>query len=433
MTSSHTNGVSVDYTYDDLNRLSTIVDNRLGSGANTTTYTYDPANNLATVTYPNGLQSTLSYDQLNRLASLTSSVSGYDYQYGPTGNRTSSVEANGRALNWSYDGIYRLTNETVTSAPSGKNGSVSYGLDPVGNRLSDTSSLSGVSSSSATFDADDRLSTETYDGNGNTLTTGGKTFTYDSENHLMSMNAGAVTLVYDGDGNRVAKTVDGVTTRYLVDDLNPTGYAQVVEETVSGTVERQYTYGLQRISENQVLSSTWTPSFYGYDGAGTVRQLTSISGAVTDTYEYDAWGNKINSTGTTPNNYLYRAEQYDSDLGLYYLRARCYNPATGRFMSRDSEDGSAANPKTLHKYLYADGDPVNRIDPKGKDAFLNYLTEEGESEETVTSYAKSLNTFREELYNFCLEENLPIFESQGIETLAAYNLVKSLCAFWLVL
>jgi len=73
------------------------VDNRLGSGANTTTYTYDPANNLATVTYPNGLQSTLSYDQLNRLASLTSSVSGYDYQYGPTGNRTSSAEANGCA------------------------------------------------------------------------------------------------------------------------------------------------------------------------------------------------------------------------------------------------------------------------------------------------------------------------------------------------
>jgi hypothetical protein len=55
--------------------------------------------------------------------------------------------------------------------------------------------------------------------------------------------------------------------------------------------------------------------------------LTNAAGAVTDTYEYDAFGNKINSTGTTPNNYLYRSEQYDPDLGLYYLRARYYNPS----------------------------------------------------------------------------------------------------------
>ena len=61
----------------------------------------------------------------------------------------------------------------------------------------------------------------------------------------------------NGNGNRVAKTVSGVTTRYLVDDLNPTGYAQVVEELSGGAaVQRQYTYGLQRISQNQLVSST---------------------------------------------------------------------------------------------------------------------------------------------------------------------------------
>ncbi len=60
----------------------------------------------------------------------------------------------------------------------------------------------------------------------------------------------------------------------------------------------------------------------------------SIRSAATVTYDYDAFGNKVNSTGTTPDNYLYRGEQYDSDLGLYYLRARYYNPLAGRFMSR---------------------------------------------------------------------------------------------------
>jgi RHS repeat-associated protein len=209
--------------------------------------------------------------------------------------------------------------------------------------------------------------------NGSVLASGGKSFTYDAENHLTSMSTTGTTvsIVYDAFGNRVSKTVNGVTTKYLVeDDVNPTGYPQVLDELTGGVVTRTYTYGLQRISEDQVVNSAWTPSFYGYDGGGSVRNLTNTAGAITDTYDYDAFGNKINSTGTTPNNYLYRGEQYDPDLSLYYLRARYYNPATGRFLSRDPKDGYINVPKTLHKYLYADGDPVNMKDPTGKGALF---------------------------------------------------------------
>ena len=224
----------------------------------------------------------------------------------------------------------------------------------------------------------------------------GNTFTYDSENHMTSMTAGPtfITMKYDAFGNRVLKTVTNtvahtsVTTQYLVeDDVNPTGYPQVVEELTGpiglGAVTRTYTYGLQRISENLspavTGNGTWTPSFYGYDGFGTVRQLTSVAGAVTDTYEYDAFGNFFTKSGTTPNNYLYRGEQYDPDLGLYYLRARYYNPNTGRFMSRDpldvqprNPDGTPIDPRRLHKYLYAGADPVNLEDPRGE-GFLQGL------------------------------------------------------------
>jgi RHS repeat-associated protein len=371
--SSNPNGASVAYTYDDLNRLQTVVDNRL-PGQNTTTYTYDPASNVATVAYPNGLQSNFTYDALNRLTEMITPVSGYSYTLGATGNRTQAVEINGRTINWNYDGIYRLTSETISDDPAKNNGSVAYGLDPVGNRQSETSTLSGLSSGSFTYNADDQISSETYDANGNTLTAGGKSYTYDSENHMTSMtgNGTVVTMVYDAFGNRVAKTVNGVTTKYLVeDDVNPTGLPQVLEETVNGAVQRVYTYGLQRISEYQVVSNAWTASFYGYDGAGSVRQLTDSTGKVTDEYEYDAYGNSFTKTGTTPNNYLYRGEQYDSDLGLYYLRARYYNPNTGRFMSRDPYDGDTKIPATLHKYFYAGGDPVNLKDPTGRD-WLEY-------------------------------------------------------------
>jgi RHS repeat-associated protein len=189
----------------------------------------------------------------------------------------------------------------------------------------------------------------------------------------MAVNNGPVTVTiqYDGDGNRVAKTVGATSTRYLVDDLNPTGYSQVVEELVGGTIQRTYTYGLQRINQNQLINGSWTQSFYGYDGFGSVRALTDSTGVVTDTYDYDAWGNTVNSTGSTINTYLYRGERYDPDLGLYYLRARYCNPLTGRFLTRDVTKRPVFDPPALHKYLYTGVNPVNQIDPTG----WNSLTE----------------------------------------------------------
>jgi RHS repeat-associated protein len=71
---------------------------------------------------------------------------------------------------------------------------------------------------------------------------------------------------------------------------------------------------------------------------------------------------------STPNVYLYRGEQYDSDVGLYYLRARYLDPATGRFMSTDPAPSFVGAPATLPKYLYASADPVGQIDPTGRSA-----------------------------------------------------------------
>ncbi len=96
---------------------------------------------------------------------------------------------------------------------------------------------------------------------------------------LVSMNGGAVTITYDGDGNRVAKTVNGMTTKYLVDDLNPTGYAQVMEELVVRCCHADSTrMACSASARTQSISGTWTPSFYGYDGGGNVRQLTNTAG-----------------------------------------------------------------------------------------------------------------------------------------------------------
>ena len=261
-----------------------------------------------------------------------------------------------------YDSLYRLTTETVTADPHNHNFVNGYTYDAVGNRKQWL--VNSVSANAYTYDADDRLGSDQYDANGNTTSSGGVSDAYDFENHLIQK--GAVTVVYDGDGNRVSETVAGVTTNYLVDTLNPTGYAQVVDEMQSGTVTRTYSYGLERISEKQPSGT----SFYSYDGHGSVRQLTNLSGTVTDTYDYDAFGNLIDSAGTTPNNYLFAGEQFDPALGLYYNRARYLSTTTGRFWSMDTRVGNDRDPLSLHKYLYAESNPVDHLDPSGHEIDL---------------------------------------------------------------
>jgi RHS repeat-associated protein len=163
----------------------------------------------------------------------------------------------------------------------------------------------------------------------------------------------------------VQETVAGVTTSYLVADQNLTGYAQVMDELQGGAVSRTYSYGLGLISESQTLPGSPVTSFYGFDGHGSVRYLTSSTGAVTDTYDYDAFGNLISSTGSTPNSYLFAGEQFDPALGIYYNRARYYDQRVGRFWSMDIDEGDDDAPFSLHKYLYTLADPVYFVDPSG--------------------------------------------------------------------
>jgi YD repeat-containing protein len=154
----------------------------------------------------------------------------------------------------------------------------------VGNRLSDTSSLSGVPSGSWNYNADDELSDETYDQDGNVTAAGGKTFSYDSQNEMVAMNGGAVQIKYDGDGNRVAKSVTAnnvtTTTYYLVDDLNPTGYPQVMDELTNGVVTRTYTYGLQRISEDQIVNGLNDVLSGTPNGVQITESITALGGCV---------------------------------------------------------------------------------------------------------------------------------------------------------
>jgi RHS repeat-associated protein len=368
--SSNTNGTSVGYSWDAANQLASLTDAYLRGS---TTEAHTATGRPSSVVQANGVSATYAYDPLNRVTSLAwqgrnaMALASWTYTHNGRGQRLSATDLTGREAAYDYDAASRLTNETITGDQHGPaaNGALTYSLDSVGNRLSRSTTLAALGPQSMSYDANDRLTSDTYDTNGNTTASAGTNYFYDFENRLLSKNGAAVTVVYDGDGNRVAKTANGVVTQYLVDDLNPTGHLQVLEEISGGAVQRRYTYGNAPVSQTRDPNGAASTSFYGYDVHGNVTFLTDLSGVVTDTYDYDAWGLLVHADGTTPNTRLYAGEEFDPDLGLINLRARSYQPGIGRFLTPDPPIHKSGSSRSANRYLYASGDPVNRIDPRG--------------------------------------------------------------------
>ena len=225
---------------------------------------------------------------------------------------------------------------------------------------------------------------------------------YDFEDRLLSRasdQTGAVaSLVYNGDGARVAEIIGGATKWFLVDENNPTGYAQVVEErdAATGDVDRVYTYGLDLVAEHVIPGPNAPPSatrYFGSDGLGTTRLLTDDTGAVTDRFWYDAFGTLLRRTGTFDTRYLYTGEQYDPALGMIYLRARYLRPDLGRFWTRDKWEPS--KPFLAHDYVFADAQPTGKIDPLGESSiFVNF------SLARIQKYYKNSRSAREAFKRF---------------------------------
>jgi RHS repeat-associated protein len=122
------------------------------------------------------------------------------------------------------------------------------------------------------------------------------------------------------------------------------------------------------------------PSFLLYDGHGSTRQLVGMLNSavhVSDQYNYDAYGIGLGSefdSGLSPaTKLLYCGEQFDTDIQMYNLRARYYDPSNGRFCARDAFSGNNSDPQSLHKYAYASGDPANAIDPTGNFTLLELM------------------------------------------------------------
>ena len=252
--------------------------------------------------------------------------------------------------------------------------SLTYTYDPVGNRL--TQVAPGGETNYAYDDADELttvtdppsvVTSYTYDDAGRQTAAGADTFAYDDANRLTSATVAGVehTYTYAGDGRRLSATDDGTTTDFVWD--RNFGLPQLVTETdSSGTSLRDYTYGWG-LTPVSVTAGSAT-SYLSTDALGSVLATSDADGAAKATTTYQPFGAVLTVTqadATAADNPMGFSGQYLDPTGLYHLRARQYDPSTGRFLTTDPLAAAVGDPYVV-SYVYGRENPVRYTDPSGR-------------------------------------------------------------------
>lgn len=393
--------LSLGYAYDSLNRLTEVKKGETVIAR----YTYDDNGNRASLEYPeSGLTTAYAYNAANLVTSLVNkrggtTVSSFSYAYYLDGNQKSKTEADGKVTSYVYDSMGRLVQESETEGNT-----IAYAYDRFSNRSSMTVTGSETYTTTYGYHPNNWLLTEEkrekdtvetcryrYDGNGNQVyrawsKTGPDDGTaprvgyvpngfrrelatleirgYNGFNQMVSLYADGerTAYAYRPDGLRYGKTygsgTDATGVTHLWDGQNI-----VAEIGATGNVVARYLRGANLIAREQ----DGALQYYLHNAHGDVTERTDNLGTVLRRYKYDAFGNEQNPEPLDSNPFRFCGEYFDAESGEIYLRARYYDPRTGRFGAEDSaRDG-------LNWYTYCNGNPVLYVDYSGAAVFLAVL------------------------------------------------------------
>ncbi|MFD1887611.1 RHS repeat-associated core domain-containing protein, partial [Paenibacillus wenxiniae] len=307
-------------------------------------YAYTPSGQVQRITFPTlsdgtTLQENMTYDLMNRLTRVSntkgeSTLSVYSYQYDNNGNIISVTEqvkdGTLQTSTYSYDKLSRLTGVKRADGTE-----TQYSYDLRGNRLTQKD----------TRDLPDEKAAN---------------YRYDLQNTLISVTKDSVktALNYLPDGLRWKKTNGSQVTQYSYN-----GADQVIgDQTSNGTIS-SYIRGDRVLVKKDLTNQK--DYYYLYNGHGDVVQMVGTDGSLVNSYQYDEWGNLTQQKETVANEFKYAGETYDAETGLYYLKARYYDPSMGRFINEDTVEGKISNPLSSNLYTYVENKPVNMIDPTG--------------------------------------------------------------------
>ena len=423
----------INYEYDAKGNMTTVSDS-LNNSKVMARYTYDSNDNLSSVTYGNGTSTSYTYNKGNMIEKVINNnadntqMSIYSYDYYLDGN-VSQQNRNGVKCYYDYDEFSRIIDEDYDREE------IDYFYDAAGNRtLKKICDDNGDTDVNYTYDLNNRLLEEStdyyskneidvtkyvYDNNGNQIKKIGyitkgvngspsqdlvsenelnntyEIYKYNEFNEMTSFESNKESkweYAYLPNGLRYRKSNASNFDRYVWDRNGNI----IAEMNGEGNLTSKYVRGNKLISKNG-------NEYFGYDGHGSVVNISDESGKSIKSYDYDAFGVELNKDVNDTNLFRYCGEQYDNETDSIYLRARYYNPSLGRFTTEDTywnssnriygdkeyKEGEIKYPdykaiiQSENLYIYCMGNPIKYIDKNG-------FTSEVEAEKIIKDNADTI-------------------------------------------
>ena len=468
----------INYEYDAKGNMTTVSDS-LNNSKVMARYTYDSNDNLSSVTYGNGTSTSYTYNKGNMIEKVINNnadntqMSIYSYDYYLDGN-VSQQNRNGVNCYYDYDEFSRIIDEDYGREE------IDYFYDAAGNRtLKKICDDNGDTDVNYTYDLNNRLLEEStnyyskneidvtkyvYDNNGNQIKKIGyitkgvngspsqdlvsenelnntyEIYKYNEFNEMTSFESNKESkweYAYLPNGLRYRKSNASNFDRYVWDRNGNI----IAEMNGEGNLTNKYVRGNKLISKNG-------NEYFGYDGHGSVVNISNESGKSIKSYDYDAFGVELNRDVNDTNLFRYCGEQYDNETDSIYLRARYYNPSLGRFTTEDTywnssnriygdkeyKEGEIKYPdykaiiQSENLYIYCINNPTCYLDITGLNPEKKYIDSRNKSETYYTYYDKDDDTIYKPSFNTTTTLMIPTDDKSAAEAtdyvLACYESTK---------
>lgn len=373
-------GSTVNYTYDTHGRPTTIEDSLTGtivwsyddldrltseaSPQGTVAYTYDSAGRRATMSATGQPSLTYSYDAANRLTGMTDGTVTVGMSYDEANRPATLTLPNGVVVEYAYDAASQLTGITYRRPDTTILGDITYSYDASGSRVGQAGTWARTSLpqavGGASYDAANQLVTWggrqfAYDANGNVAAADFTSYSWNARNQLAGLTGEInAAFQYDATGRRISRGTSGSTVTFLYDGPN------AIQEFVNGAPTARMLAGLGADDWLARIDSSTMRTVLS-DGLGSVLATADATAAVSASFTYEPFG-RVLSSGTDASPWVGFTGRENDGNGLYYYRARYYDPSAGRFVSEDPL-GLAGG---VNPFAYVKNSPTNYTDPTGQ-------------------------------------------------------------------